>query len=165
MADSVCSSCGRAVSAHDRHIRFFLPDPVLAAPDAERTPGTWMAGDDPGGSDMLQVPGIGCFIRALLPVRLTQGHTLTFGIWLGVDPRLFPAIFETWWEPEFRDLQLHGLIANTVPPWGLLGTPVEATVRDPGQVPYCVRSDHPELHGVLNDEWPHEPVFAALEQT
>jgi hypothetical protein len=37
--------------------------------------------------DMLEVPGVGSFIRALLAVRLTGGFSVTFGVWLEVTPK------------------------------------------------------------------------------
>jgi hypothetical protein len=42
---------------HNRHVRFVLPDPVLAVPESERAERTW--GHDP----LLQVQGIGAFVR------------------------------------------------------------------------------------------------------
>jgi len=30
---------------------------------------------------MMQVPGLGAFVGGLLPVRLTGGHTVTYGVW------------------------------------------------------------------------------------
>jgi hypothetical protein len=29
---------------------------------------------------------VGAFLRALLPVQLTGGYTVTFGVWVGVHP-------------------------------------------------------------------------------
>jgi hypothetical protein len=164
MAGDVCSQCGRALDqhdSHDRHVRFTLPDPVFAAPDRERTAGIWMSHESAGASVMMQVPDIGAFVRVLLPVRLTGGHTLTFGLWLAIDPAELPPIFGVWWEPQYADLRICGWLANAVPPWGLLATPVETVVRDPDETPYCVRSDDPQLDAVLHDEWPHELVLDA----
>jgi hypothetical protein len=156
-----CPSCGRDLDLHDRHVRFTLPDPVLDVPGKEMTPGTWMSHATARESVMMQVPDIGAFVRALLPIRLTQGHTITFGVWLAVDPRELPAIFDVWWKPEYRDLRLTGWLANAIPPWGMLATPVEAVVRDADQTPYCDRSGDPRLEHVLREEWPHDLVLAA----
>ena len=35
---------------------------------------------------MMQVPEVGPLLRALLPVHLSGGYTLTFGLWLLVRP-------------------------------------------------------------------------------
>jgi hypothetical protein len=36
---------------------------------------------------MMQVPALGTFVRAMLPVQLTGGHTVTYGgVWVGIDP-------------------------------------------------------------------------------
>src|SRR4030095_119190 len=99
---------------------------------------------------MMQVPAVGGLGRALLPIRLTAGHTLTYGVWLGIDPRGLRSIFDVWWEPEHRTLRLHVRLANAIRPWGMLAAPVEAVVRDPDETPYCDRSDNPELDHVLH---------------
>ena len=62
-------------------MRFVLPDPVLALPDREPATGTWMSHGSAQDSVMMQVPNVGAFVRALLPVKLTEGHTVTFDIW------------------------------------------------------------------------------------
>lgn len=159
---AVCHSCGRLLDDHDRQVRFTLPDPVLALPDRERTAGTWMTKKDPSRAVMMQVPGVGAFVRVLLPVRLTGGFTVTFGLWLGVHPDDLQRAVALWWEPDYPTLRLDGVLANAIPPWGLLGEPVEAGVRDPDETPYCERSTSHDLARVLNDEWPHEDVLAAL---
>jgi hypothetical protein len=159
-----CPSCGRPLDAHDRNVRFTLPDPVLDAPEQERTPGTWMSHAGARESVMMQVPGIGAFVRALLPVRLTEGHTITFGVWLAIDPAELQAIMATWWEPEYQNLRMAGWLANAVPPWGLLTAPVQTVVRDPDHTPYCADSADPQLDRVLHDEWPHDLVLAAVDR-
>src|SRR5918998_447852 len=82
VTDARCPLCGGPVHEHDRHMRFRLPDPVLALPDRDRTDGTWMSGSDANESVMMQVPGAGAFLRALLPTRLTGGYSVTFGVWV-----------------------------------------------------------------------------------
>ena len=119
-----------------------------------------MAGATARESDLLQVPGIGCFVRALLPIKLTGGHKLTYGVWIGVDPREFPSIFEAWWTPSFAHLRITGLLANAIKPWGLLGASVEAAARQQDQAPYCERSSNSQLDRVLRDEWPHDIAIA-----
>lgn len=71
--------CGRDRDIHNQDVRFSLPDPVLALPEGERTPGTWMSHPDANTSVMMQVPDVGAFVRVLLPVSLVGGDTLTFG--------------------------------------------------------------------------------------
>jgi hypothetical protein len=145
-------------------VRFTLPDPVLAVADTEMTPGTWMSHASARDSVMMQVPTIGAFVRALLPVKLTEGHTITYGVWLAVNPRELQSIFAVWWEPEYRDLRLTGWLANAIPPWGMLSAPVEAVVRDPEETPYCERSGDRQLDRVLREEWPHDLVLTAAGQ-
>jgi len=111
---------------------------------------------------MMQVPGIGPFIRALLVVRLAGGYAVTYGVWVGVHPGDLQRAFRVWWEPEYENLRLEGALANSVPPWGLLAAPVSLAAKDPEHTPYCVSSSDPMLSRVLGEEWPHKDVLETL---
>lgn len=160
MTASTCASCGRPVDAHDRHVRFTLPDPVLDRPG--QAEGAWLSGPDPAASVMMVVEDLGGFVRCLLPVRLTEGFTVTFGVWLGVHPDEVRRAFEVWWQPAYRDLVLTGRLANALPGWGLLGTDARAVVQDVDATPYVVESADPQLTRVLKAEWPHDEVLSNL---
>jgi hypothetical protein len=154
--------CGRPVDAHDRHVRFRLPEPVLARPGQEKVPGAWLSHGSPETSVMMQIPSLGAFVRALLPVSLTGGHTVTYGVWAGIDPRQLQRVFTIWHEPDYQDLRLDGVLANSVRPWGLLAAPVHLAVRDPQQTPHCAGSPDPQLSRVLTERWPHQDILDAL---
>lgn len=111
---------------------------------------------------MMMVPNVGAFVRALLPVRLTGGHAVTFGVWVGVHPDDLKRAFETWWAPEYAQLQMDGRLANALPSWDVFAVPVSLAVSDPDATPYCVASSDTELQAVLTDEWEHELVLAGL---
>jgi hypothetical protein len=111
---------------------------------------------------MMQVPGAGAFIRALLPVTLTGGYSVTYGVWLGIHPDDLRRTYDVWWEPAYQDLRLEGRLANAIPPFGLLASPVVATVRDVEETPYCTESNDAELSRVLTQEWEHTMVLASL---
>lgn len=111
---------------------------------------------------MMQVTGVGAFVRALLPVRLSGGYSVTFGVWIGIDPSELQRVFEVWWKPEYAQLKLNGHLANEVMPWGLLRAHVTLGVRDPDQTPYCVSSADPGLNALLSEEWEHTEVLDAL---
>ena len=159
---STCTLCGRSADSHDRHVRFRLPDPVLRTPEEDKLQGTWKTDEDPNAAVMMMVPHVGAFVRALLPVRLTGGHTVTFGVWVGVRPDDLKRAFDTWWAPEYAQLQMEGRLANALPAWDVFGVPVSLAVTDPEATPYCRASSDPELHSVLTNEWHHEPVLAGL---
>lgn len=147
---------------HNRHIRFALPDPVLGLPERERTAGTWMNDADARTSVMMQVPTVGPFVRASLPVALTGGYAVTFGVWISIHPDDLQRTFRVWWEPAYKDLVLEGVLANALPGWGLLAAPVKAVVRNPDQAPYVDESRDPLLAAVLSDQWPHAQVLGAI---
>jgi hypothetical protein len=111
---------------------------------------------------MMQVPGIGPFCRCLLPVRLDGGYTLHFGVWIAIHPNELQRAFAIWWTPEYDRLELHGYLANSLPGWDGLGSPVHAVVRNPDQTPYITGSHDDHLTAVLSHEWPHEEVLARL---
>jgi hypothetical protein len=157
-----CPTCGRPLDAHDRQVRFRLPDPVLALPDQERTEGTWLSDADANGSVMMQVPDLGAFVRVLLPVHLSGGYSVTFGTWLGVDPAELRRAASIWWKPEYAGLELDGRLANALPGWGLLAAPAHAAVVDPDATPYIISSTDHEFNHVLLDEWPHEDILDRL---
>ncbi len=156
-----CAICGRSLEAHNRDVRFKFPDPVLAASEDQRRD-AWQSDSDANRAVMMQVPRVGAFVRALLPVRLSGGYTLTFGVWLAVHPDDLQRAARLWWSPQYAGLTLDGRLANAVPPWGLLATPVTAVVRDPDHTPYCDKSSDPTLTRILAEEWPHEEVLGAL---
>ncbi len=158
----MCAICGRNQDSHNRHVRFRLPDPVLAAAEREKTPGTWMDDDDANKAVMMQVPGIGPFVRVVLPVILIGGHTITFGLWLGVHPDDFQRTVREWWAPTYPQLILQGRIGNDIQPWGLLARVATASVRSADQTPYLTASEDDVVRRVITDEWPHEPVIDAL---
>ena len=157
-----CGMCGSPVDAHDRQVRFRLPEPVLDSPGQERVPGAWLSHENPEASVMMQIPGVGPFVRALLVVRLTGGYAVTYGVWAGVHPDDLQRAFRVWWEPEYENLRLEGALANSVPPWGLLAAPVTLAVKDPEHTPYCVSSSDHMLSRVLGQEWPHKDVLETL---
>lgn len=157
-----CILCGRATESHDRNVRFRLPDPVLRTPEKDQAQGTWKTDDDPNAAVMMMVPHVGAFVRALLPVQLTGGHTVTFGVWVGVHPDDLKRAFDTWWAPEYAHLRMDGRLANALPTWDAFGVQVSLAVTDPQETPYCVASSDIELSAVLTNEWDHEAVLAGL---
>lgn len=122
----------------------------------------WMAGRDAVDAVMMQVNGIGAFVRALLPVQLTGGYTVTYGIWVGITPEELRHIYDVWWEPEYRHLHVDGVIANIIEPWGLYRTPVTLRVLDQDHTPYCVSSTDSVVEAVLHTEWDHHKVLSTL---
>ena len=138
-------------------MRLLLPDPVLAVPPDERATRTW--GQDP----LLQVQGIGAFVRVLLPIRLSEASALTVGTWLAINPDRMRSVWEMWETPGYATLELDGYLANAIPPWGdqVLGSPASAEVRDPSSFPYLRASSEPVLDSILTRTWPHEEILEA----
>jgi hypothetical protein len=143
---------------HHRNVRFRLPDPVLKLSPEDLESRRW------GNDELLQVQGVGAFVRALLPVRLEGGDTVTYGLWLGVQPEELRQLWEIWNEPTYLDHEFEGWCANGIPPWkeAVLAAPVIARPRKRDEVPYVTASDHPVLASLLEREWPHDFVLSGL---
>jgi hypothetical protein len=141
-----------------RDTRFGWPDAVFELPERERTDGAWLNAEDPRAADFMTVPGVGSFVRALLRVPLSEGFSITFGVWLEVDDDRWSRTYEEWWTPEYARLRLPGRLANALAPWGLLGAEVDAAPLDPEDLPVCTAVD-PALAKVMSQATPYEPVF------
>jgi hypothetical protein len=150
-------------TATDRHLRFTLPDVVAATADREHAAGAWLSHRDARTSVMMQVPDVGAFVRSSLEVRLSDHSTVTFGVWLSVHPAALQIAHEVWDQPAYLALTIDGVLANAVPPWGMLAAPVHAVVRDRRHTPYCESSSDPLLTRVLTHEWPTHTIVTALD--
>lgn len=157
-----CSVCGLATHDRDRHVRFRLPDPVLQLPDRDDSEGVWKSEPDPNRAVMMMVPNLGGFLRALLPVHLSGGDTVTLGVWVGLHPDDLKRAYDLWWDCAYPSLTLSGRLANALPEWDLLGVSVELEVIDPNATPYCVRSSDAEMSRVLSEEWDRARVLSGL---
>jgi hypothetical protein len=145
-----------------RHVRFLLLAPVLDLPEREDTAGTWMSDTDTDSSVMMQAPGVGPFCRCILPVHLDGGYTLHFGVWVAIHPDELQRVFAIWWTPDYERLEFDAFLANSLPGWGGLGSPVRAAVRNTDHTPYVIESADANLASVLQQTWPHEEVLARL---
>jgi len=76
---------------------------VVPADCIQLVNGAWLGHADAGSSVMMQIPAVGSFVRALLPVELTGGYTVIFGVWVGGDPDEPQRAFAVWWEPAYKD--------------------------------------------------------------
>jgi hypothetical protein len=120
---------------------------------------------NPRDADMMQVPDLGAFVRALLPVHLTEGHQVTYGVWLGIHPAQLPEVYAVWHAPRYVHLQLDARLANAIKPWGMLGAPVHAAVRQADHTPYCDSSTDPTLAAVLSEVWSHDAVLSTGDRS
>lgn len=156
-----CGMCGETLPAHERDVRFRLPDPVLNSPEQHRAEGSWLSDPDPSTATLMQIPNISPFVRALLPVKLQGGHEFRFGVWIAIHPDDLQHACRVWNAPEYADLKLTGFLANKIQPWGFFAVPVNLAVLNTEQTPYCVSSPDEELNDVLTREWPHD-ILASL---
>lgn len=103
-------------------------------------------------------------MRTLLPVNLTDGFTVTFGVWLAVESDVLHHAWQIWHAPDYVGLRFCGQLANALPPWGeqVVGRRVCTEVRDANAIPSVCASDDPLVARILADEWPHDEVLPHL---
>lgn len=138
-----------------------LPDAVLAVPAGERPKrvGTF-------GSAFMHLDLTRFFVRALLPVRLSDGHEFHFGVWLETAEEICRQLAVKWDQPEYSAMRFGAVLANAVSPWdeSILGAPCAAVVRDKEQLPYVDSSMHPQLASVLATPWPRAECEAVVDR-
>lgn len=127
-----------------------LPDAVRAIPEEARRERVGV-----GGRAFMQLDLQRFFVRALLPVRLTDGHEFHFGVWLEVPEATSKQLWTNWELPEYSAMRFAATLANSVPPWNeaILGAPCIAAVRASDQLPYVESSPKSELAAVLSTPW------------
>jgi len=155
----VCSYCGRPVDGRDLDYRFKLPDGLFAIPEperAERIRGL--------GSDMVGAPGVGIFVRVLLPVKLSEEHSVRYGTWLRLTSKAdVERARDLWHAPEYPSLTLEGILGNAIEPWGeSLMTKVRVGVRAAHEVPYVEAIYDAEMAKVLTETWSRSWVLSAI---
>ena len=146
----ICPCCGNDVASVQREIKMELPEPVLAVVPEERKTRVGV-----GGTAFMQLDLRRFFVRALLPVRLSDGHEFHFGVWLETPEATAKELWEKWEKPEYAAMKFAGSLANSVPPWNgsILGAQCTAEVRAEDQLPYVASSTDPALSAVLTTPW------------
>jgi len=154
----VCAHCGQVVEGRELDIRFKLPDSMFAIPEEERGQRVH------DGGDIVGAPGIGVFVRVLLPVALTEGYLIRYGTWLQLTSKAdFDRARELWHAPEYPSLVLDGILGNAIEPWGSpLLTKVRVGVRAPNEVPYVETIYDAQMAKVLTETWSRSWVLSAI---
>jgi hypothetical protein len=132
----------------------------MEIPQEQRADRTW------GGDYLLQVQGVGAFVRCLLRVELNHESSVTFGTWLSVHPDDLRRAHQLWDDERYAGLVLDGYLANAIEPWGqeIYRAPARAAVRKIAHVPYLVNSVHPVLAKVLGQAWDRNEVLRDMAQ-
>lgn len=136
----VCPCCGQDIASVDREVRFGVPDVFMGMSTEERDRREGHRGDY-----FMRLAPDRFFVRALLPVRLSNGHEFHFGIWLEITADACATVMNAWDSSDYASLEFEGKVANAVPPWGaaLLDAPCHACVRDQSQLPFRSSSSKP----------------------
>src|SRR5437773_7564306 len=102
-----------------------LPEAVRVVPVDERRTRVGA-----GGTSVMQLDLNRFFVRALLPVRLSDGHEFHFGVWLETPEETAKTLSTNWERPEYSAMRFEAVLANSVPPWqeSMLGAECIAAV-------------------------------------
>ncbi len=116
------------------------------------------------GGDMVGAPGVGAFVRVLLPVTLTEGYLIRYGTWLLLTSEAdFDRVRELWHAPEYPSLVLDGILGNAIEPWGSpLLTKVRVGVKAAYEVPYVETIYNDQMAKVLTETWSRSWVLSAI---
>jgi hypothetical protein len=157
----ICPCCGRDISSVQREIKLEFPEAVLQLSLDERKARVGV-----GGSAFMQLDLQHFFVRALLPVRLSDSHEFHFGVWLETTEEIAKRLWEIWDLPDYSEVRFAATLANAVPAWNeaVLGAPCFAEVRQLDQLPYVESSSHPALSAVLATPWARAECEQLLEQ-
>jgi len=161
MVEVIYPCCGRDVTSVQREIKMELPDVVRAIPEVEQK-----ARVGAGGTSFMQLDLKRFFVRALLPVRLSDGHEFHFGVWLETPEETAKTLWVSWERPEYSAMRFEAVLANSVPPWNesILGAQCIAAVRDQNQLPYVESSTHPQLAEVMATPLPRAECEELLDR-
>jgi hypothetical protein len=160
--NGICPDCGRPLDIHDQHIRFALPDDVIAAGLTAESEDVWIAGEAPRQADFMAAKGIGFFVRSLVAVQLTDEHTVTYGVWIRADEATVHHAHAEWHAATYSDLVINGRLANELAPWEVHGAEVTARPRTTNEIPYVDFSTNSSMTAVLTQVWPHDLVLPTL---
>lgn len=151
-----CTCCGGALDEHDRHVRLLLPDRIAERSEAERLLGVGLSDSDPSRAHFLEAAAYGCFVRSLLRVRLTDGYSLTYGLWVRVTPETAQRLGRVWENEDYYGLRFEGWLGNALPGLGHLDAPVTVGVVLAGDLPRVLGSPDPAAQTALSET--HERV-------
>lgn len=157
-----CSCCGEPLGTATPAFDYTLPDPVAALTEAERARVVTFCSEQ-----TVVTRTLGGFVRALLRVGLTDGRTVSFGVWISIEPdtydRFADAVHGTGGDAR-TDEVFDGRLATALAPWGdtVLGAAV--TISSPRQgdglrTPKVISSSAAALATVLRSTWPPAEIL------
>ncbi|MBC3839463.1 hypothetical protein GXW82_02300 [Streptacidiphilus sp. 4-A2] len=105
--------------------------------------------------------GVGNFLKARLPIQLTDGRTVVHRAWFYLSAQVIDEFTARLRNGTLTGYRFTGLLCNAVGPWGeeLLRAPVVLggqQVDENGCIssPEVIESGHPLLSKVLHERWP-----------
>jgi hypothetical protein len=128
-----------------RDFSFKMPDCVFAQPAAARSPRNQQNFAEHGDRK---------FVRALLPVPVSDGGELRVGLWLEVTNEAFFALLEAWDDPtRYLEARLEGAVENKLDlaGGGLKGAPMTLAARNPDQCLFVQNTGLDWLQALMKD--------------
>jgi hypothetical protein len=157
----VCSCCGKPITEDNLGFNYTVPSTLWDLSDEECEDVVVVNTDA-----VLTTRGFGNYFRVILPVRLDDGRTVTFGVWVEIHtPDEFTRVLDYCREPEDPpSLTFQGTLSNSVAPWQgkTMGATVTSALLEPRKLPRITGGDPPVLE-VLNGSWSARDVLASRQ--
>lgn len=158
--DAACG-CGGHVDPDRPGFDFPLPHLIAELSDEERVQRVKV---DTGA--IMIADGVGNFLKVRLPVRLDDGRTVVYLVWVYLQASVLDELTDRVHDKTLAGHRFEGLLCNAVDPWGeeLLRAPVVLggqQVNEDGSIrrSEVVASSDPLLGEVLREVWPAEFVL------
>ncbi|GAA3047694.1 hypothetical protein GCM10020229_68790 [Kitasatospora albolonga] len=155
----LCSCCGEPLGTATPAFDYDLPDPVAALSEQEREHVVTFRSEQ-----TVLTSTLGGFVRALLRVRLTDGRTVSFGVWISIEADTYGRFADAVHGTGSAEEAFDGRLATALAPWGdtVLAAPV--TISSPRRAdglstPTVLSSSASALTTVLQSTWLPDEVL------
>ncbi|XZE36948.1 DUF2199 domain-containing protein [Pirellulaceae bacterium SH501] len=158
---NICEQCGCPISDHPRDFRSEWPERLVKLPTNDWFERKW------GNDDLLEVEGVGSYIRIVIKVRVKNAEPVTYRVWLEVFPEDLLRAWEIWNSPAYNLIKMKGVLANRLAGWSetILHQMLEVEVQAPNELPVAVASPHAELNKIITSEWDESVVLTAINHS
>lgn len=153
----VCSCCGKPIPEGNLAWDIEEPDPLAYLSESERAANLVVQ-----TRAIVQVKGLGNFIRVILPVPVEHDRQATFGVWLCItEPGEWGRVLDAGKQggDAWAGLKFAGRLVTALEPWpDIFGVWTQAVVPAADKVPQLVHSVDPLLAHVLTNVWPEDVI-------
>ncbi|WP_405016526.1 DUF2199 domain-containing protein [Kitasatospora sp. NBC_00070] len=155
-----CSCCDEPLDTSEPAFNLVLPDPLAELTEEERERTITFHSEQ-----TVLTRTIGGFVRALLAVPLTDGRTVSLGVWVSLEADTYTQFADAVHGTDDTAVgPFEGRLANALDPWGegILAAPVSiSSPRRPEglRTPRILDSPVPVVADILRKPWPPAEIL------